>query len=282
MDICCIVKTRDDSFFRNVLEQIMRILLCGDIVGQPGRDVLEKYISIYRNDVDLIVANVDNVAHGFGITPTFASRLFDMGVDVLTGGNHITDKKEIFPMLVSDNRILKPENTSDKIPGNGFTCVTAKNGQSVLVIHLLGQKDMPFPGDNPFRCADRILKNYQLGQNVAAIVVDFHAETTSEKKAMGFFLDGRVSVVVGTHTHIPTSDYYILEHGTAYQTDLGMIGDYNSVIGMQKEICVERFVSGFSFSRLMPTQGPGTFFATLVTVDEKTGLAIDIQQIKGS
>lgn len=257
----------------------MKFFMCGDVVGRSGRDVTEKYIKLYRDKVDFIVVNVDNAAHGFGIVPKIANYFFEIGANVLTGGNHLVDQKEIFPMLASDCRILKPANTSDKLPGKGVGEYTLSNGKKIVVVHLLGQKDMSMMGDNPFVFMEKFLLKYKLGKNVSAIIVDFHAEVSSEKLAMGHFLDGKVSVVFGTHTHIPTADYRILENGTAYQTDLGMCGDYNSVLGFKKECSIERFLKGFGTGRLTPSQGVGMLSGLLVETDDNTGLALKIEYI---
>lgn len=258
----------------------MKILLIGDVVGRSGREVTEKYIKIYRNKVDFIVVDVDNAAHGFGITPEIAKHFFEIGADVLTGGNHLFDQKEIFPMLSSEKRLLKPENTSDKIPGRGICETVLHDGRKIVVIHLLGQKNMPMIGENPFICMEKILMKYQLGINTNVIIVDFHAEVSSEKVALGHFLDGKVSIVVGTHTHVPTADYRILKNGTAYQTDLGMSGDYDSIIGMQKNIGIDKFLKGYSTGRLTPANGKGTFSGLLVSLNDKTGLANEVEYIK--
>ena len=223
--------------------------------------------------------NVDNAAHGFGIIPKVANHFFEIGADVLTGGNHLVDQKEIFPMLSSDKRLLKPANTSDKLAGRGVGEYSLRDGRKIVVVHLLGQKGMSMIGDNPFVYMEKFFLKYQLGVNVSAIIVDFHAEVSSEKLAMGHFLDGKVSVVFGTHIHIPTADYRILENGTAYQTDLGMCGDYNSVLGFQKSVSIERFLKGFGTGRLTPATGEGTFSGLLVEVDDKTGLALSVCHI---
>ena len=257
----------------------MKFLMCGDVVGRSGREVAKKYIKQYRKEVDFIVVDVDNAAHGFGITPSIANSFFEMGVDVLTGGNHLVDQKEIFPMLSTDKRLLKPANTSDKLPGRGIGEYNLKDGRKVVVVHLLGQKDMQMIGDNPFVYMEKFFLKYKLGVNVSAIIVDFHAEVSSEKLAMGHFLDGKVSVIFGTHIHIPTADYRILENGTAYQTDLGMCGDYNSVLGFQKSGSIERFLKGFGTGRLVPATGEGTFSGLSVEVADKTGLALSVKHI---
>lgn len=258
----------------------MRILLCGDIVGRSGREALEQNLKKYRESVDFVLVNVDNAAHGFGITPPIVSQLLSWKIDVLTGGNHITNQKEIFPILNTENRLLKPANTSDRIPGRGICETILPNGKKIITVHLLGQKNMPMIGENPFTYMSKILQKYKLSINASAIIVDFHAEVSSEKMALGQFLDGKVSVVVGTHTHVPTADGRILANGTAYQTDLGMIGDYDSVIGMQKEACIARFVNGYASEHLAPAMGKATFFGLFIDIDDKTGLALDINFVK--
>ncbi|MDR0580934.1 MAG: TIGR00282 family metallophosphoesterase, partial [Holosporaceae bacterium] len=237
----------------------MRFLICGDVMGRSGRDVvLQNLPSIKKRfNIDFTIVNVDNAAHGFGIIPDMARQFWECGIDVLTGGNHIFDQKEALGLLESEKRLLRPANMSDAVPGNGVIEATAAGGQKVVVIHLIGQLNMPIIGGNPFCYMDKLLSKYQINRNVHAIIVDFHAETTSEKNALGCYLDGRVSVVIGTHTHIPTADERILEYGTAYQTDVGMCGDYNSVIGMQKTIA-ERFVNGYSYKKVSPSSGEAT------------------------
>ena len=231
----------------------MKILACGDINARSGRKAVKKYLGeiISKYEIDFCVVNVDNAAHGLGITPPTLKEIFNNGADVCTGGNHLYDKREIIPVLKKNNRLLRPLNYSKYMAGVGATEVK-KNGKKYLVIHLAGQSHMPQQADNPFIVCDEFLsaQNYVLGKNIDAIIVDFHAETTSEKVALGHFLDGRVSFVFGTHTHIPTADAVVLEKGTAYITDLGMTGDYNSVIGVKKESSIE------STSESQPTTQP--------------------------
>ena len=176
-------------------------------------------------------------------------------------------------------RILRPANMVDTVPGGGLLETTTANGKKVVIVHLIGQVNMPIIGENPFHYMNKLLSKYQIGVNVHAIIVDFHAETTSEKNALGCYLDGRVSAVVGTHTHIPTADERILECGTAYQTDIGMCGDYNSVIGMQKTI-VEKFISGYSYKKVSPASGNATMCGVVIDVDDKTGLAKSVNSIQ--
>jgi metallophosphoesterase (TIGR00282 family) len=259
----------------------MRFLVCGDIVGRPGREVIFQYIPRLKKElsIDLIVLNVDNVTHGFGINPDMARSFFEIGADVLTGGNHLFDQREIIGFLEKEKRILRPANMSSYTPGNG-TLDMVINGRRITIVHLLGQINMPIVGDNPFCHMDRVMQKYQLGKNVDAIIVDFHAEVTSEKNALGHHLDGRVSAVIGTHTHIPTADERILKGGTAFQTDVGMCGDYDSVIGMQKTI-VEKFIKGYSHQRISPVMSENaTLCGVIIDINDKTGLATSINSIR--
>lgn len=253
----------------------MNILIFGDVVGRSGRDIFFRELPKLkeRHRSDFIVADVDNATHGFGISRSMAGAFFDAGVDVLTGGNHLFDQKDALSFLNDEKRFLRPDNMAPSIPGSGVCETILPDGRKIITIHLIGQSNMPILGDNPFLRTDDILKKYKLGANVNAIIVDFHAETTSEKTALGQYLDGRVSVVFGTHTHVPTADYRILEHGTAYQTDVGMCGDYNSVLGMEKTACVERFTKGYHTAKMTPATGAGTLYWLNVKLNDKTGLA---------
>ncbi|MDR0678262.1 MAG: TIGR00282 family metallophosphoesterase [Holosporaceae bacterium] len=260
----------------------MRFLICGDIVGRSGREIISQRIPDLKKklSIDLIILNVDNATHGFGINPDMANCFFEIGADVLTGGNHLFDQKEIIGFLEKEKRILRPSNMSSYIPGSGIFDTITVSGLRIIVIHLLGQINMPIVGNNPFCHMDKILQKYQLGRNVNAIIVDFHAEVTSEKNALGHYLDGRVSAVIGTHTHIPTSDERILKHGTAYQTDVGMCGDYDSVIGMQKTI-VEKFVKGYSHHKISPiVSGDATLCGVIIGTNNETGLATSINSVR--
>jgi metallophosphoesterase (TIGR00282 family) len=259
----------------------MRILLCGDVLGRSGREAVARYLPDLKKNlsIDLAVVNVDNAAHGFGVTTEMVYQFFEMGADVLTGGNHIFDQKEIIALLEKEKRLLRPANMSPMVAGTGIVEVSARNGLKALVVHLIGQKFMPLIGENPINFMDQLFLKYDMGRNVRAIVVEFHAEITSEKIALGHFLDGRVSAVVGTHTHIPTADERILERGTAFQTDIGMCGDYNSIIGMHKEASMERFLKGYSRKRLSPASGEATFCSLLVDTDDSTGLATAVEKI---
>ena len=261
----------------------MKILFLGDVVGRSGRDAVCKWLPGARKEhgLDFIVVNAENAAGGFGITPDIAKDFFKAGADVLTTGNHVWDQQEIMPYIAQEKRILRPHNYPETTPGTGICLTTNSAGKKLLVIHVQGQLFMHELLACPFACADMALKTYGLGGNVNAILVDIHAEATSEKMALAHFLDGRVSLVVGTHTHIPTADAHILEKGTAYQTDAGMCGDYNSVIGMEKAAPVKRFVTKITKGqRLTAATGEATICGNIVETDDKTGLARAITPIK--
>ncbi|MEQ1789388.1 MAG: TIGR00282 family metallophosphoesterase [Rickettsiales bacterium] len=259
----------------------MKILFLGDVVGRSGRDAIVKYLPILRREMalDAVIVNGDNAAGGFGITPQIAKDFFVCGADVITGGDHIWDQqKDIVPYLAQEKRLLRPENFPVKTVGSGNFLLTLADGRRLLVLHLLGQVFHKEHTRCPFLTADEILEKYRLAPNMA-ILVDFHAEATSEKTAMGKYLDGRVSVVVGTHTHIPTADARILPKGTAYQTDTGMCGDYDSVIGFNANAPLERFLNKISKPKLEAAMGVATLCGLYVEIDDKTGLANNCQII---
>lgn len=253
----------------------MKILFCGDVVGRSGRDAIVKHVPKLRleHGLDFVVVNGDNAAAGFGITPDICKEFYAAGVDVITGGDHIWDQKDIIPFMATEKRLLRPQNFPDKTPGTGHCVYTLSTGKKLLVLHLLGQVFHKEHANCPFLIADQIIASMHLGKNIAAILVDFHAEATSEKTAMGHYLNGRVSVVVGSHTHIPTQDARVLSKGTAYQTDAGMCGDYNSVIGFKTEAPLERFLSKISKARLEAAGEEGILCGLMVEIDDKTGLA---------
>ncbi|MDR3151372.1 MAG: YmdB family metallophosphoesterase [Holosporaceae bacterium] len=261
---------------------LLRLLLCGDVSGEPGRAAIRRYVPALRRraGIDFVILNVDNSADGLGITPEIAVEFFDCEADLLTGGNHLFHREEIEPFIVTEKRLLRPLNL-DKSIGNGIYEIITKDGVKILVVHLLGQKHMPpsLTSGDPFDCMHRLLDKYVLGKTVDVIVVDFHAEQTTEKNAFANFLDGRVSVVVGTHTHIPTADGRILPGGTAYQTDIGMCGDYDSVIGMEKNSCIALFTKSASCSDIKSACGEATLSGVIVDVDTRTGLALSLEQI---
>ena len=254
----------------------MNILFIGDIFASAGRSIVaDKLHSIISTEyIDLSIANAENSAGGFGITPLIAEELFKLGLEVLTSGNHIWDKREIYDYLNRDTRLLRPANYVDELPGRGYTILRARNGVQVAVINLQGRSHMQ-PIDCPFRKADQILE--AIDPAVKVRFVDFHAELTSEKMAMGWHLNGRVSAVIGTHTHIPTADTRILSGGTAYQTDVGMTGPYNSVIGVEKDIVLKRFLTAVG-SRMEAARGGVELHSVIVDVDEVTGRARNIKR----
>jgi metallophosphoesterase (TIGR00282 family) len=259
----------------------MKILYCGDVVGRSGRDAIHQYLPSLRQQlsIDLTIVNGENAAHGFGINKSICQDFYKLGVDVITTGNHIWDQKEIISYIGNDKRLIRPINYPATSPGSGFTLVSVKNGRQVLVINAMGRLFMD-PLDDPFAAVDSVLKKYPLGGQIAAIVVDFHGEASSEKMAMGHFCDGRTSLVIGSHAHIPTADAQILPKGTAYQTDAGMCGDYNSVIGMDKDVPVARFTRKMPTDRLTPAQGPGTLCGVFIETDDATGLAKMIYPVR--
>lgn len=258
----------------------MNILFCGDIVGRSGRDILLACLPRLKKELslDAIIVNGENAAHGFGITKTICHELFKEGVDVITTGNHIWDQKEMLTVIEREPRVLRPLNYPSTAPGRGFFLFSDTRGRKVLVINVMARLFME-PLDDPFAAVDNLLKNYTLGGSVQAIVLDFHGEATSEKMAMGHFCDGRVSLVVGTHSHIPTADAQLLPQGTAYLTDAGMCGDYNSVIGMDKVVPLHRFTKKTPTDRMSPALGPGTLCGVFIQTDDSTGLARSIQPV---
>ena len=252
----------------------MRLLFLGDVVGRTGRavvlDMLPKLRERYK--LDFVVVNGENAAGGFGITEEILRDLLDAGADVVTGGNHSWDQREALVFIARHDRLLRPVNFPAGTPGRGAGHFKARNGAGVLVINAMGRIFMD-PLDCPFRAAESQVVACPLGQGADVIVVDMHAEATSEKQAMGVFLDGRVSVVVGTHTHVPTADARVLPKGTAFMTDAGMCGDYNSVIGMDPEEPLGRFLSKIPSGRFKAASGPATLSGFAVEIDDRTGLA---------
>jgi metallophosphoesterase (TIGR00282 family) len=259
----------------------MKILYCGDVVGRSGRDALAKYIPRLRKEwsLDFVIVNGENAAHGFGITKGICKDFYDLGVDVITTGNHIWDQKEIITYIDQDKRLLRPINYPATAPGRGHTILPTANGQEVLVINAMARLFMD-PLDDPFQGVDEIITKYPLGGKIAAIIVDFHGEASSEKMSMGYFCDGRASLVVGSHSHVPTADARILPKGTAYQTDAGMCGDYNSIIGMEINVPLARFVRKMPTDRMSPSLGEGTLCGVYLETDDKTGLPIKFSAVR--
>ncbi len=259
----------------------MKIVYFGDIVGKSGREaVLSSLVEIRaRYAPDMFIANGENAAHGFGITEKICNEFFDAGIDVIVTGNHAWDQREVVTYIDREPRLLRPNNYPQLTPGKGSIVAQTASGRRVLVIQVMGRLFME-PLDDPFASVESALANHRLGATVDAIVVDVHAEATSEKSAMGVFLDGRVSMVVGSHSHIPTADARVLPRGTAYQTDAGMCGDYNSVIGMKKEAALARFIRKVPGDRLQPAEGEATVCAVLVETDDATGLALSCRPLR--
>ena len=261
----------------------MQILFVGDIFGSAGRKIFRDHLHhvVESHKADLVIANAENAAGGFGLTPAIAEELLDLGCDVLTTGNHVWDKREIMDYLSSANgnansrarRVLRPANYAPTVPGVGLFEGVTKGGQSYAVINLQGRVFMQ-TNDDPFRKADELLSKV----NSKVIVVDMHAEATSEKIAMGWYLDGRVTAVLGTHTHVPTADTRVLPKGTAYQTDVGMTGPYDSVIGVEKEQILQRFLTGLP-GRFEAAKGDPRFCGVLIACDPATGHASSIQRL---
>jgi metallophosphoesterase (TIGR00282 family) len=259
----------------------MKIVFLGDISGRSGRDAVHEHFKTIQTALkpDCVIINVDNAAHGFGVNPKICDDLFTLGAHVLTGGNHIWDQREIIPYIEKQHKLLRPQNYPEGTIGKGFTVYDALNGQKILVIHVLGRVFMDLM-DDPFLCIDKILNQYKLGQNVQAIFVDIHAEATSEKMALAHYLDGRVTAVVGTHTHLPTADAQIFSKGTAFMGDAGMCGDYNSVIGVKAHVPVTKFTQKLCFEKMSPAEGEGTVCGVFIESDDKTGRAVRIEPIR--
>lgn len=253
----------------------MKLLFVGDVIGRPGRRIVQQSLQdmVAREEADLVILNCENSAAGFGVTPDIANSFLDLGVDVLTSGNHIWDKKQIFDYLDQQPRLIRPANYPEA-QGSGLYIGCTQRGVPYAVLNLQGRTYMPAI-HCPFRMADEILESIEA--DVKVRFVDFHAEVTSEKQAMGWHLDGKVSAMVGTHTHVPTADEKVLPGGTAYQTDAGMTGPIHSVIGMDVRSSLGRFLNGRP-ARFEPASGPVRMNAVLIDIDEKTGLARSIER----
>ena len=259
----------------------MRILFIGDVVGRSGRTIVNQRLPGLISDwkLDLVVLNGENSAGGFGITENIFREFIDSGVDVVTLGNHAWDQREALVFIERSPRLVRPLNYPKGTPGRGAAMIDAKNGARVLVINAMGRIFLD-PLDDPFTAIERELDMCALKRDADAILVDFHAEVTSEKQAMGHFLDGRVSVVVGTHTHVPTADHQILTGGTAYQTDSGMTGDYDSVIGMVKDEPLSRFMRRIPSAKFEAATGPATLCGLAVETDDASGLATRVAPVR--
>ena len=259
----------------------MRILFIGDVVGKTGRTAIAEHLPGMIADwsLDLVIVNGENAAGGFGITEAIYQELLDVGADAITLGNHAWNQKEALVFIERAPRLIRPVNFPRHTPGRGAALIDTKNGRRALVINAMGRVFME-PLNDPFNAVGRELEACPLREAADAIVVDFHGEATSEKQGMGFFCDGRASLVVGTHTHVPTADHRVLPGGTAFVSDVGMTGDYQSVIGMDKDEPLGRFLRRISTSKFEAANGPGTLSALAVETDDATGLATKVGPVR--
>ncbi len=259
----------------------MNILILGDIMGPSGREAIIKKLPnlIKKKKLDFVIVNGENAADpGVGITKKNTEEFFDAGTDVITTGNHVWDQKETIEFITSEKRLLRPENLIEGSPGLGTVIFTSKNNKKVAVINLMGNIFMK-KCEDVFEAAKKFIQTVKLKRDADFIIVDLHGEITSEKMAMGYLFDGKATMVVGTHTHVPTSDHRIMEKGTAYQTDIGMCGDYNSVIGMNRDNSLKKFLKDSSAKKHHPALGKATISGLMVEADDKTGLAKKIEPI---
>ncbi|AUJ63678.1 metallophosphoesterase [Aestuarium zhoushanense] len=260
----------------------MKILFLGDVMGRGGRAAVVDAIPKMRDawGLDFVVVNGENATRGMGLSGEHAKMILDAGADVITLGDHAFDQKDMMAFCEQEPRIIRPLNFSKVAPGKGARVFTARRGQKVLVTQVLGQVFMKRPFDDPFSAVDQVLRQFPLGGLVQATLVDVHCEATSEKMAMGHFCDGKASVVVGTHTHVPTGDAQILPAGTAFQSDAGMCGDYDSVIGMTKAEPLRRFITGMAKNRFEPAMGDVTVSGLYVETDDRTGKATRVEMVR--
>ena len=259
----------------------MNILILGDIMGPSGREAIIKKLPdlIKKKAIDFVIVNGENAADpGVGITKKNTEEFFKAGADVITTGNHVWDQNETMEFITSEKRLLRPQNLAEGSPGNGFGIFNSKNNKKVAVINLMGNIFMK-KSDDVFEAAKKFIENVKLKKDADFIIVDIHGEITSEKMAMGYLFDGKATMLVGTHTHVPTSDHRIMEKGTAYQTDIGMCGDYNSVIGMNRDNSLKKFFKDPSATKHYPALGEATISGLMVVADDKTGLANKVEPI---
>lgn len=260
----------------------MRILFLGDVMGRSGRAALIDHLPKLREAwrLDFVCVNGENASGGAGLTTAHAKSLLEAGADCLTLGDHAFDQKDMLSFIDSEPRILRPLNYAKSAPGRGVAVYEGTRGRKVLVAQVLGQVFMKRPFDDPFSAVDAVFQRHKLGGTIQAAILDIHAEATSEKMAMGHFADGKASLVVGTHTHVPTGDAQILGGGTGYLTDAGMCGDYNSVIGMETAEPMRRFITGMPKSRFTPALGEATLAGVYVETDDLTGKALRIEPVR--
>jgi len=260
----------------------MKVLFCGDIVGRSGREAVLQRIPGLRQklDLDFVFANAENAAGGFGITPAIAREFYEAGIDCLTTGNHVWDQREIIGHIGGDAKLLRPLNYPKGTPGKGIGTYTTRKGKAVVVINVMTRLFMD-PLDDPFQALEAAMGQHRLGPTAAAaILIDVHGEATSEKQALGHLVDGRASLVVGSHSHVPTADARVMAGGTGYQTDAGMCGDYDSIIGMKKDAATQRFVRKMPGERLTPAEGEGTLCAVYAELDDTSGLATRVAPVR--
>ncbi|WP_338632362.1 TIGR00282 family metallophosphoesterase [Afipia carboxidovorans] len=259
----------------------MRILFVGDVVGRSGRTIVTETLPTLIRDwaLDLVIVNGENAAGGFGITEAIYQEFIDAGADAVTLGNHSWDQREALVFIERAPRLIRPLNFTPGTPGRGAAMIETKKGQRALVINAIGRTFMA-PSDDPFIALDRELNACPLREAVDAIVIDFHGEATSEKQAIAYHCDGRASLVIGTHTHVPTADHRILPRGTAYMSDVGMSGDYESIIGMDREEPLGRFLRGYPAARFTAGEGPGTLSGLAVETDDASGLARAVAPVR--
>ena len=260
----------------------MKILYLGDVMGRAGRAAVAERLPALREawKLDFVIVNGENASNGSGLTAEHAGGLFEAGADVLTLGDHAFDQKDMLTHIEKDNRIIRPLNYAKQAPGRGAALFSDRRGRKVLVAQVLGQVFMKRAFDDPFSALDEVLRRHPMGGQAQAIVVDIHCEATSEKMGVGHFCDGRASLVVGTHTHVPTADAQILPGGTGFLSDAGMCGDYDSVIGMEKTEPMRRFVTGMGKTRFQPALGEATLCGVLVETDDRTGKATRIEPVR--
>ncbi len=258
----------------------MKLLFLGDVVGRSGRDCLAKHLPMLRQrlSLDFVVANGENAAHGFGITDKTARELYGCGVDCITTGNHIWDQREIIGTIDADPRLLRPINFPRGTPGRGIGVFTVGQ-RRIVVVNVMARLFMDAL-DDPFAAVESVLTTQRLGAGVDVLMIDVHGEASSEKMAIGHFCDGRASLVVGSHSHVPTADAQILPGGTGYQTDAGMCGDYDSVIGMKKAPAIQRFIRKMPGERLSPAEGEGTLCGIFAEIDPTSGLTLRIDPVR--
>jgi metallophosphoesterase (TIGR00282 family) len=262
-------------------DKVLRLLFLGDVVGRPGRRVVLDELPrlIKRYELDFVIVNGENAAGGFGITESIANELFEVGANVITTGNHIWDQRETLSFIDREHRLLRPANYPAGTAGRGSGLFEARNGAQVLVVNLMGRVFM-HDLDCPFQCIAEELEACPLGRGADAVFVDFHAEATSEKQGLAYFLDGKVSAVIGTHTHVPTADDRLLPNGTAYQSDAGMCGVYDSVLGMDKDEPVSRFLTRMNGGRFAPAAGQAALCGVAMELDDRTGLAVQVSPVR--